>query len=87
MSTWGTRRVADPAVQGRYPDHRRDLAALQPGIAAGQLNGIAIRGVQQVIVKGKEQPVCLYAVSMLSKNEPFRFSECPAGEPLRLTEK
>lgn len=63
------------------------LAALQPGIAAGQLNGIAIRGVQQVIVKGKEQPVCLYAVSMLSKNEPFRFSECPAGEPLRLTEK
>ncbi len=63
------------------------LAALQPGIAAGQLNGIAIRGVQQVIVKGKEQPVCLYAVSMLSKNEPFRFSEGPAGEPLRLTEK
>jgi len=40
-----------------------------------------------VIVKGKEQPVCLYEVSMLKRNEPFRFSECPAGEPLRLTEK
>ena len=63
------------------------LAALQPGIAAGRLNGIAIDGVQRVIVKGKQQPVSLYAVSSLPPTEPCRCSDCPAGEPTRMTEK
>lgn len=63
------------------------LAALQPGIAAGRLDGIAIEGVQRVIVKGKQQPVSLYGVTALAPTEPFRCSDCPSGEPIRMTEK
>ena len=63
------------------------LAALQPSIGAGGLNGIAVEGIRRVIVKGKEQPVSLFRVTALESTEPFQCSDCPAGEPLRLTEK
>lgn len=63
------------------------LLALQPGIAANRIQGVYIRGMRRVIVKGKEQPVSLYGVSSLKDGEPFVFTDCPEGEVVRMTEK
>ncbi len=64
------------------------LVALQPAITANRIQGIAIRGMQRVIVKGKEQPVSLYGVELQEdSNFPLAFIECPEGDVVRMTEK
>ena len=62
------------------------LTALQPVLDAGRMGHVSIRGMQRVIVKGKDQPVSVYGVQGTDR-QGVEFSECPAGEPLRLTEK
>jgi adenylate cyclase len=62
------------------------LAGIRPVIDAGRMGHVSIQGMQPVIVKGKDQPVSVY--SLTGTDQPgVSFSECPSGEPLRLTEK
>jgi adenylate cyclase len=64
------------------------LQKLAPGIADGTVSGFALRGLEQVIVKGKEEPVPIYALEELAdRSAPASFSPCPVDRVVRLTEK
>ena len=46
-----------------------------------------IEGERRVIVKGKELPVTVYAVTRVAIDQPATIIECEDQEPLKLTEK
>jgi adenylate cyclase len=61
---------------------------LAPRIAAGTVSGFSLRGLEQVIVKGKEEPVPIYALEELAdRTAPASASPCPSDKVVRLTEK
>ena len=61
------------------------VAKLRDAVDAGRLVGVEIKGLQRVIVVGKQQPVTLYQVSACSG--AARITECADLEPIRLSEK
>ena len=63
------------------------LDRLRGAIAAGTLSGVEITGLRRVIVKGKEQPVTMYAVKPVAIGTSAVLEECTDLEPLKLTEK
>ena len=62
------------------------LDRVRGALAAGTLCGMEIRGLSRVVVKGKEEPVSLYAL-LPAADSAAVITECPDGEPLRMTEK
>jgi adenylate cyclase len=53
-----------------------------------RLSGLAIRGVERVIVKGKEEPVALYRLEEQSDQSALLVIDaCPEGAVVRFTEK
>ena len=64
------------------------LAKLRPALASGSLAGIAVRGEERVIVKGKETPVGVYSVTPLdNRHSASEIVECDPDQVVRLTEK
>lgn len=64
------------------------LQRLTPRIDAGSVSGFALRGMEQVIVKGKEEPVPIYALEELAdRTAPASVTPCPTDRVVRLTEK
>jgi adenylate cyclase len=61
------------------------VAKLREAVDAGTLVGMEIKGLQRVIVVGKQQPVTLYQVSACSA--AALITECADLEPIRLSEK
>ncbi len=62
------------------------LDKLRVPIAEGRLR-IRATGLDRVAVKGKEQPVALYAIAAASEDEGCAIVECASGETVRLKEK
>ncbi len=62
------------------------LESIRPAIANKKIGHVSLQGMQQVIVKGKDLPVCVYAAKS-TENPGVELSECPEGDPVRLTEK
>ena len=60
---------------------------LRPLIAGGSFRGVSIRGLEKVIVKGKDTPVGIFAVSALHKEAATILIECNPDKIVRLTEK
>jgi adenylate cyclase len=63
------------------------LAKLQPSIDAGLFRGVSILGQERVIVKGKDTPVGIYAVSLLEPEAETVVVACDPENVVRLTEK
>lgn len=63
------------------------VAKLRPVIAAGTFTGVAIEGLERVIVKGKDQPVGIYAVSARTAGAATILTECDPERIVKLTEK
>jgi adenylate cyclase len=63
------------------------LERLRPAIAAGQFRGVAVHGLERVIVKGKDTPVGIYVVTLLDAEAPATVEECDPEKVVRLTEK
>ncbi len=63
------------------------LEKLRPDIAAGRFRGVSILGQERVIVKGKETPVGIFAVTQLDAQAETIVVECDADKVVRLTEK
>jgi len=60
---------------------------IRNAVEAGTLKGLKIEGERRVIVKGKELPVTVYAVTRAAIDQPATIIECEDQEPLKLTEK
>ncbi|MFA7403035.1 MAG: adenylate/guanylate cyclase domain-containing protein [Pelobacteraceae bacterium] len=63
------------------------LEKLRPTIAAGTFRGVSIRGLERVIVKGKDTPVGIYALDTIDSGVPTVVVECDPEKVVRLTEK
>jgi adenylate cyclase len=63
------------------------LENLRPALSSATLRGMAIRGIERVIVKGKDTPVGIYTVSPLGNDAPADVVECDPARIVRLTEK
>lgn len=77
-----TRRYDTPILMTEYT-----LEKLRPALAAGALRGVAIRGLERVIVKGKDTPVGIYAVTPGERAAAPVVVECDPARVVRLTEK
>jgi adenylate cyclase len=78
-----TRRYAAPILMTEYT-----LEKLRPGLIRGTLPGVAILGLERVIVKGKETPVGVYSVSLQDDRQAATVVvECDPDQVVRLTEK
>jgi len=78
-----TRRYRKAILMTEYT-----LEKLRPALARGALPGIAIEGLERVIVKGKETPVGIYAVSQLNDHQAAsQVVECDQDKVVRLKEK
>jgi adenylate cyclase len=64
------------------------LDKLRPALESGSFRGVSLAGLERVIVKGKETPVGIYAVSRLADRlgAPV-IVECDRDKVVRLTEK
>jgi adenylate cyclase len=60
---------------------------LQPVLEKNGLGHVAIRGLDRVAVKGKEQPVTIYEVCPVEDGEQSTVSSCERTEVVRMTEK
>jgi adenylate cyclase len=60
---------------------------LQPVLEKNALGHVAIRGLDRVAVKGKEQPVTIYEIYSIEEGEQSTFSRCESAEVVRMTEK
>jgi adenylate cyclase len=76
-----TRRYDVPILLTEYTVDR-----LRPGLLDGSLGGLEIRGIEKVIVKGKDRPVGIFTVSAGEANAQPVLDECP-DRIVRLTEK
>ncbi|MEW6440962.1 MAG: adenylate/guanylate cyclase domain-containing protein [bacterium] len=56
-------------------------------LGSGAIGHVSVEGLQQVIVKGREKPVRLYAVRSLAHGERSVLSECAEGGVVRMVEK
>lgn len=63
------------------------LEHLRPLIADRTLKGIAITGMERVIVKGKDTPVGIYAVKLTTPDNAVELTECNPDNIVKLTEK
>jgi len=63
------------------------LERLRPLLTDGRMQGIAVTGMERVIVKGKDTPVGIFAVSPLDPGTPSVIVECDQEKVVRLTEK
>lgn len=63
------------------------LAKVRPAIEAGGLRGVAVRGIERVIVKGKDTPVGIFSLNPLAPDAPAVVVECDPEKVVRLTEK
>lgn len=63
------------------------VAKLRPAINDGTFTGVAIEGLERVIVKGKDQPVGIYAVSARMADAATTLTECDPERIVKLTEK
>ena len=63
------------------------LEKLRPVIAAGQFRGVSIFGQERVIVKGKETPVGIFAITPLDSQAETVIVECDPDKIVKLTEK
>lgn len=53
-----------------------------------ELHGLLIRGIERVIVKGREEPVTIFGIEpLVDKSAPSIFIECPDGEAVKLPGK
>ncbi|WP_243689000.1 hypothetical protein [Geotalea toluenoxydans] len=53
-----------------------------------RLSGLAIHGMERVIVKGKEEPVALYRLEeQPDPSQPLVIEDCPVGAVVRFVEK
>jgi len=77
-----TRRYDVPILVTEYT-----VDKLRPSITDGSLLGVAIKGVEKVIVKGKDIPVGIFAVSPLDRQALPSLVECDPDKVVRLTEK
>ncbi|NVN97697.1 MAG: adenylate/guanylate cyclase domain-containing protein [Geobacteraceae bacterium] len=60
---------------------------LRSSIAQGTIKGLAINGVERVIVKGKEKPVGIFTITPLAVGSAAHLTECDPEKVVRLTEK
>jgi adenylate cyclase len=63
------------------------LEKLRPALASATLTGVSICGLERVIVKGKDTPVGIYAVTPLDPQAAPVCIECDPAKVVRLTEK
>ncbi|HWI39963.1 MAG TPA: adenylate/guanylate cyclase domain-containing protein [Verrucomicrobiae bacterium] len=56
-------------------------------IQGGDIGHVRVRGLEKVIVKGKENPVELYEVAGLDAETPSVFTACIEGAAVKMTEK
>lgn len=63
------------------------LEHLKPLIADQSLKGLEIRGLERVIVKGKDTPVGIYSVKTTDPGRAVSLSECDPDNVVKLTEK
>lgn len=53
-----------------------------------ELRGVVFRGIERVIVKGREEPVAIYGLeTAFDPSSPALFFDCPEGEVVQLLEK
>jgi adenylate cyclase len=77
-----TRRYDVPILMTEYTVNK-----LRPAITDGSLLGVAIAGIEKVIVKGKDTPVGIFALSSLDNQALPLLTECDPDKIVRLTEK
>ena len=63
------------------------LEQLRPIIDDQSLKGIEIKGIERVIVKGKDKPVGIYSVKLTEPESAVALTECEPGNVVKLTEK
>jgi adenylate cyclase len=78
-----TRRYDEPILVTEYT-----LEKLRPALSGALWKGVQLQGLERVVVKGKQQPVALYAVRALDdqRGEPV-IVECSGSAVVHLTEK
>ena len=77
-----TRRYEVPVLITEYTVER-----LRKPIADGLLKGIAITGIEKVIVKGKDTPVGIFSIKSTGSEEQSSITECDPLKITRLSEK
>lgn len=77
-----TRRYDTAVLMTEYT-----LEKLRPAIADGTLAGVRIEGLERVIVKGKDNPVGIYALTATAADAPPVLRECDPAKIVKLTEK
>lgn len=60
---------------------------IRDSIASGKIRGVAIEGVERVIVKGKDEPVGIYKVILLQPDMMSVITDPHEGNVIKLTEK
>jgi adenylate cyclase len=63
------------------------LDRLREKVASGEIRGISFRGLDRVIVKGKERPVGIYEVVQSGADLPSEIMECKDEKVVRFKEK
>jgi len=63
------------------------MEKLRPTITSGNLPGISIRGLERVMVKGKDIPVGIYAVTHYEMHDRSVIIDCSSTKVVHLTEK
>ena len=55
------------------------MELLKPAVADGTLRGVALCGIDRVVVKGKAKAVALYTPTSLAPDAPARIDAVPEG--------
>ncbi|MBI4826728.1 MAG: adenylate/guanylate cyclase domain-containing protein [Nitrospirae bacterium] len=60
---------------------------IRESVEGGKIKGVSIEGVERVIVKGKDEPVGIYKVTLIEPDMTAVITDPEEGEVVKLTEK